>query len=72
MEDTKAALRERSKDLPERGCFLCKWILEDLERHGRLTDVWPEKNHDGSVLFPATGKLIHLKLEGIPQIGLTA
>jgi hypothetical protein len=64
MDLLKEQLKGRSERLPETGCFLCRWILQDLEKHGRLTDVWPEKNHDGSVLFPATGKVAHLKLEG--------
>lgn len=68
MADRLSVLKERLagriRELPERGCFLCRWILEDLERHGKLTDVWPEKNHDGSVLFPAKGKLNHIWLEG--------
>lgn len=38
------------------GCFLCKWILEDLETTGNLT---------GKREFPETGKLQHLKLEGM-------
>jgi hypothetical protein len=71
MDELKAALRARSEKLPETGCFMCRWILEDLERHGRLTDEWPTKNHDGSPLFPASGKLIHLKLEGFWRKDLT-
>lgn len=36
------------------GCFLCKWIYEDLEKHANLT---------GARDFPETGKYQHLKLE---------
>jgi len=64
METLLEKLRGRIRSLPESGCFLCRWILQDLEKHGKFTDVWPEKNHDGSVLFPATGKIVHVKLEG--------
>ncbi len=38
------------------GCFLCKWIYEDIEKNGNLT---------GQRDFPETGKMIHMKLEGI-------
>jgi hypothetical protein len=47
------------------GCFLCDWAMKDLEKHGKLTDVFPEKNFDGSLLFPAKAKKIHLELEGL-------
>ena len=38
------------------GCFLCKWIHEDLEANGKLTD-YPNKQ------FPVSGKHRHLQLE---------
>lgn len=44
-------------------CFLCKWIDEDLEKSGKLTDG--DKNTDGSYTFPVAGKKAHLRLEGI-------
>jgi hypothetical protein len=36
------------------GCFLCKWIYEDLEKNGNLT---------GAREFPEGAKQVHLKLE---------
>jgi hypothetical protein len=52
------------KDPEGIGCFLCKWILEDLHQHKRLTDTHPPKSIDGSIPFPASGKARHLILEG--------
>lgn len=51
------------------GCFLCGWILQDLQKNGRLTDH-PGKNIDGSVLFPQGSKVLHLMLEELwhPEI----
>lgn len=43
------------------GCFLCKWIHQDLEKNGKLTDH-PKGNMGGQ--FPEEGKFKHLKLEG--------
>lgn len=49
------------------GCFLCKWILEDLAKNGKLTDGHPAKCTDGSSQFPAESKKKHLVLEGFWQ-----
>lgn len=46
------------------GCFVCRLVLEDLVKHGKLTDKHPEKSFDGSTAFPALSKKIHLGLEG--------
>ena len=43
------------------GCFLCKWIYQDIEKNGRVTNG--KKNHDGSYSFPIEGRLRHLELE---------
>jgi len=51
-------------------CFLCSWILQDFERHGRLTD-WPipETVPAGS-MFPRLSKHVHLWLEFVtPRTG---
>ena len=49
------------------GCFLCKWIAEDLAKHGRLTDNHPPQGKiEMDLLFPVGAKEAHLKLEGIP------
>jgi len=42
------------------GCFLCKWIFEDLELNKKLTD-YPSGSQGGQ--FPASGKYRHLQLE---------
>jgi hypothetical protein len=42
-------------------CFLCKWIAEDLEKHGRMTG-WPVDSMDKGI-FPVDGKLVHVLLE---------
>lgn len=44
------------------GCFVCKWIHEDLEKNGKLTD-YPQGNMGGE--FPVTGKYSHLQVEGM-------
>lgn len=44
------------------GCFLCKWIYEDLEKNEKLTD-YPKGSQEGQ--FPEAGKYQHLKLEGM-------
>jgi hypothetical protein len=64
MDELKAKLKPRIPNQDGVGCFLCKWIHEDLEKNGKLTDVHPPKNIDGSTLFPADGKKRHLVLEG--------
>lgn len=47
------------------GCILCEWALKDLQENGRLTDDHPQKRYDGSPMFPAKSKKIHLELEGL-------
>jgi len=42
-------------------CFLCKWIEQDLQLNGKLTD-WPFDSNDKGQ-FPTYGKLGHLELE---------
>lgn len=44
------------------GCFLCKWIVEDLARGGPLTG-WPFDSNGGAI-FPRAGKIDHIRLEG--------
>lgn len=60
MEATKEAVRAKVDT-----CFLCKWIFEDLEKHGQLTD-WPPNVNLAEKLFPAKAKEAHLALEKIP------
>lgn len=42
---------------------MCRWILEDLKRHGKLTG-WPN-DYSGGAVFPVHGKLNHLALENV-------
>ena len=49
------------------GCFLCKWILEDLEKNGALTGYPIDFNGGG--VFPRAGKILHLQLEGMGAAG---
>lgn len=42
-----------------RGCLLCRYIREDLKKHGRLTE------YTQSPPFPARAKVWHLWAEGI-------
>lgn len=45
-------------------CFLCDWIVQDLEKHGRLTDWSPADGPTAlAPAFPVGGKLLHLKIE---------
>lgn len=44
------------------GCFLCKWIHEDLGINGKLTG-YPKA--DFGEQFPAAAKIVHMKLEGM-------
>jgi hypothetical protein len=60
IEAVKSALASRSD-----ACFLCKWILKDLDMNGKLTDWPPNANLVEKPLFPAKAKEAHLKLERI-------
>jgi hypothetical protein len=42
-------------------CFLCKWIRQDLEQHGKLTG-WPLDSFNKPE-FPIDAKLVHVLLE---------
>lgn len=55
-------LRKKAPNEKGIGCFLCKWIVEDLDRGGPLTG-WPI-DFNGSAIFPRAGKLEHIRLEG--------
>jgi len=56
-----AFLRKRSSEGNGVGCFLCKWIVEDFELFGTLTDY--PKDYNGHGVFPYRGKAGHIKLE---------
>jgi hypothetical protein len=45
------------------GCFLCKWILQDLTQNGNLTGH-PKAEFAGAT-FPEEAKITHLRLEKI-------
>jgi hypothetical protein len=59
IERLKPLLKARIPDQDGVGCFLCKWIYEDIEKNGSLTD-YPKGGQ-----FPVPGKQQHLKLEGM-------
>lgn len=67
LEVLKVKLRGRAPTAEGVGCFLCKWILGDLEKNGTLTNGYPEVCADGKPLFPLEGKLKHLALEGFVE-----
>jgi len=52
-------------------CLLCRWIVEDLTLHGRLTEDHPPQ---GPImmnpLFPIHAKICHLILERFANISL--
>jgi hypothetical protein len=56
IDRLRPLLKERIPVGDGPGCFLCKWIHEDLETNGNLT---------GERDFPEAGKYQHLKLEGM-------
>lgn len=56
-KETMVFLKGRVK-----GCFLCKWILKDFRRNGKLTD-YPPYGEGGSGIFPVKSKLRHIELE---------
>lgn len=62
IEVLKPLLKNRIPVNDGPGCFLCKWIYEDLEKNSMLTDY-----SNGSCGFPETAKHVHLKLEGMIQ-----
>lgn len=65
LETLKVELRKRvSKDEDSPGCFLCKWILLDLEAHGGKLKGWSLDSLN-KPSFPRDGEIAHLKLEGI-------
>jgi len=51
-------------------CFLCKWISEDVEATGRLTDGLARPSDTGGhPLFPASSKVAHLLVESDKEFG---
>lgn len=67
LEVLKEKLRARCPNAQDVGCHLCRWILEDLEKNGTLTNKHPEPCVDGKPHFPVEGKVKHLILEGFLQ-----
>jgi hypothetical protein len=58
--EKSSVLRELLRNGKQK-CFLCKWILEDLEANQKLTGY--PKDAMGAGIFPVNGKLIHVILE---------
>ena len=54
-------LRSRIPEGSGPGCFLCRLIVEDYEKHGMLTDYPNDSNGKGT--FPYQGKANHIRLE---------
>lgn len=67
IELLKSKLRARAPNADGPGCFLCGWILGDLEKNGTLTKGYPEICTDGKPQFPIEGKLAHLVVEGFME-----
>lgn len=64
VDEVKEALRKKAHRADgEPGCFMCKWILLDLEAHGKLKG-W-NLDQFGKPIFGREGELAHLKIEGI-------
>lgn len=59
IQNVKPLLKGRIPVDDGPGCFLCKWIYEDLEKNHKLTD-YPKGNS-----FGEPGKYRHLQLEGM-------
>jgi hypothetical protein len=53
-------IQELKKRSPK--CFLCKWIVENLEQSGKLTGY--PVDHSGAPVFPRAGMIAHIRLEG--------
>lgn len=65
LTDLKVELLARAPNAAGEGCFPCRWILEDLDAHGQLTDAEDQHSDGGKPMFPKKSKLAHLKLEKI-------
>lgn len=65
LTELKVELLQRSLNAAGEGCFLCRWVLEDLDAHGKLTDGNDQHSEAGKGMFPKKAKLAHLKLEKI-------
>lgn len=62
--ETKKFLKERA-GTKDKGCFLCRLILEDFKLSKKLTDYPFESDAKGQ--FPVDAKLRHIELEkGVP------
>jgi hypothetical protein len=59
IQHVKPLLKARIPIEDGPGCWLCKWIFEDLEKNQKLTDY--PKGHS----FGEPGKYRHLQLEGM-------
>lgn len=45
----------------QKSCFLCRYIVEDIQQNGKLTGH--PKDWSSTGLFPVEGKLVHVLLE---------
>lgn len=63
-KDEEIVLSQKTRDLLERrkeGCFLCRFVLEDEKKHGKLTSY--PLDGEGKGQFPVSAKMIHVQLE---------
>lgn len=65
LDALKEALRKRvPKDSDSPGCFMCQWILFDLEANKGKLKGW-NLDSFGKPTFLKEGEIAHLKLEGM-------
>jgi hypothetical protein len=57
LTDHAIALIEAARD---RGCFMCKWTLEEMAGDGTLQ---PKRTRDGEVLYPVEAQVKHIQWE---------
>ena len=55
-KETEAILRNQVDK-----CFLCRFVLEDQAKHGKLTGY--PFDYNGNGIFPIEGKVAHIQLE---------
>jgi hypothetical protein len=63
-DETRKLLESRSTRMEKGeqvGCFLCRFILEDMQANGKLT-AYP-KDAEGKGAFPVEAKVRHITLE---------
>jgi hypothetical protein len=68
VDGLKELLRKRApKDGDAPQCFMCRWILLDLEANAGKLKGW-NMDFFNQPIFPKKGEIAHLKLEGFPFV----